>query len=166
MKPIIIIPILIFSIMSCTKATEPNQTQEIKILIRQVWIVGITSEGVIYIDSSVDSNPFARAHTKKNAVDYTNLRKRLLLESKVPRHDKAQRVKKVYASLTNDDAKYYVSEKFLFDLLSAASKKWEFPSPSKRFLELLDRKPLLENLKMQNKALHPTGGGVTPKKEP
>jgi len=151
---------------ACSKADKLRQETYIKIYVNNGWRITITDSGIVSFMSMIDAHPLSGAITKTETINYKDMVTAIKAYDATLTIEKNERPRSSWAVIPGETKKIAVSEEILYKILSQASKKWEFPSPSKRFLELLDRKPLLENLKLQNKALRPTGGGVTPKKEP
>lgn len=164
MEKIAILILTLLAFPSCSKASETAPAENIQIHVRQEWRIQITPKGRISIHSSGDSNPMANAHTSEKTADFHDVLKLLTDDVKSFPDRGEARKKSVWAQIPGMSEKIAVSEESLFKILAMASKHWEFPGLTSRLAERLEKQPILQDIKKQNKALHPTDGAVVPEK--
>ena len=162
MKTIVILILTLLALPSCSKASETAPSKNIQIHVRQEWRIQITPKGRISIHSSGDSNPMANAHTSEKVTEFHDILKLLTDDVKSFPDGGEARKKSVWAQIPGMSEKIAVSEESLFKILETASKHWEFPGLTTRITERLEKQPILQDIKKQNKALHPTDGAVVP----
>jgi hypothetical protein len=165
MKTKKLLPIIAALAMSLVQAEDAKSTEIITICIRRDWILSVTEKGVVSLASVLDADPRSRVHSKAGVVDFEKLKTVILKQSIVATKEDKNSQESITATVSGSAEKRSVPELEIFTILSRAATKWEFPGMNKRLLESIDRKPLLKDKDMQNKALHPMEGAKseTPK---
>jgi hypothetical protein len=128
----------------------------VQIYIKNDWLITISENGGISINSMTDAHPSSMAHTRDNVVKHKDIVEALTNGTSTAKRDREKRIKLAWAILPENKKKYPVSENLLFKILSKSSGKWEFPGLTDRFVELLAHKPILEDEEKQINALRST----------
>ncbi len=153
---------LFFVFVSIVSACASDASKDIRITVKNEWWVTISPNGVFGISSLIDSNPMSMVSTKEGVIDYNAVKQKILAGEKFSTRE----TQNAAVASIDDGRKFLVKDEILHELLQVAGKanQWRGAGLNDRLIALLERRPLLRDKKMQNKALHPTDGAAKPKK--
>jgi len=154
--------LLIVLLSPILSACASNEEKDIRITVNNEWWITITPTGMLGISSLVDSNPLAMVSTKEGVINYSVIKQKIIEGQKL---EVAKPDVSAIASLQDSETRFLISDEVLLELIKKAgsANQWQGAGLNRRLLALLNRKPILKNIKEQNKALHPTEGAVVPK---
>lgn len=162
MKYILFIAYTLTSLVTGCIASDTSNSSYIQISVRNTWTILISKNGQFCLKSMIDANPLSMACTKEGVIDYEHTKK-MLTKGVVASEDTDALLTYGFVRQSHEQGhspteKYNVDDTLLFDLLheSCIKNQWQGAGMNNRLLELLDKKPLLEDKEKQNKALQPT----------
>lgn len=154
--------LLLLLLATAFSACASDAPKDIRITIKNEWWLTISPKGVFGISSLIDSNPMSMVSTKEGVVDYNKVKQKITAGQRF----NDQKPENAAIALVDDSYKFLVSNDLLLEILQVAGKanQWQGAGLNNRLLGLLGKRPILENIDMQNKALHPTNEAAVPEK--
>lgn len=128
--------------------------KDIRITVKNEWWITVSETGVFGISSLFSSDPMLMVGTKEGVIDYSKIKRKIIDGQEAT----TQKPEDESIALVNDKDRFLVSDDLLLEILQVAGKanQWQGAGLNSRLLLVLDKRPILKNKDMQNKALQPT----------